>query len=142
MKYNPSFITCIAIVFDFDETLIPDDSFEILLRDCQIDVDSFKSDRIKPLVANGWDNYLARTYCLIQESQQRKTNKITKTRLAELGQKIELCDGVTTMFDRLHQRAKDKEIELEFYLISGGFVDIDRVLILLCNDNFSKLFNQ
>ncbi|MDJ0635083.1 MAG: haloacid dehalogenase-like hydrolase [Xenococcaceae cyanobacterium MO_188.B29] len=126
----------IAIVFDFDETLIPDDSFEVLLRDFQIDVDSFKSDRIKPLVADGWDNYLARTYCLTQESQQRKTNKITKTRLAELGQKIELCDGVTTMFNLLNQRVEDKEIELEFYLISGGFVDIAR------NTSIAKHFKR
>ncbi len=135
-KATKSVSNRIAIVFDFDETLIPDDSFAVLLRDFQIDVDSFKSDRIKPLVADGWDNYLARTYCLTQESQQRKTNKITKTRLAELGQKIELCDGVTTIFDRLHQRVKDKEIELEFYLISGGFVDIAR------NTNIAKHFRR
>ena len=116
----------IAIVFDFDQTLIPNDSFNILLQYCQIDIDSFKRDYIKPLVADGWDNYLARAYCLAQESQQRKNNKITKSKLIELGQKIELCDGVATMFDRLQKKATDNEIELEFYLISGGFVDIPR----------------
>ena len=92
----------IAIVFDFDQTLIPDDSFEVLLRDCEIDVDSFKSDRIKPLVADGWDNYLARAYCLSLESQQRNVNKITKAKLIELGKKIKFCDGVTEIFDLLH----------------------------------------
>lgn len=119
----------IAIVFDFDETLIPDDSFKALLRDCQIDVDSFLSDRVQPLIDDGWDKYLARAYCLVKESQQREESaKITQSKLSELGKKLKLYDGVAAMFDRLQQRVKtiDTEIELEFYLISGGFIDIAR----------------
>ena len=120
---------CIAIVFDFDETLIPDDSFKILLRDCQIEVDSFTSDRVQPLIDDGWDKYLARAYCLIEESRQReKSQRITKSKLSELGKKLKLYDGVEVMFDRLQQRVEaiDTEIKLEFYLISGGFIDISR----------------
>ncbi|MEM8721357.1 MAG: hypothetical protein AAGE84_19025 [Cyanobacteria bacterium P01_G01_bin.39] len=114
-------------MFDFDETLIPDDSFQVLLEYFQIDVDSFINDRVQPLVDNGWDKYLARAYCLVKESHHReKSNKITKSKLIELGHKLNLYDGVTAMFDLLHQRAKaiDSDLELEFYLISGGFVDI------------------
>ncbi len=116
----------IAIVFDFDKTLIPDDSFNILLQDCQIDIDYFNNELVKPLVSDDWDKYLARAYCLIKESQQRKNNKITKSKLIEVGKKLKLYDGVTTIFDRLQQRAKEHEIELEFYLISGGLVDLAR----------------
>ncbi|WP_019503493.1 haloacid dehalogenase-like hydrolase [Pleurocapsa sp. PCC 7319] len=129
----------IAIVFDFDETLIPDDSFKVLLQDCQIDIDSFIGDRVDPLVADGWDKYLARAYCLIKESQQREDkNKITQSKLAKLGKKLELYDGVSTMFERLQQQANTfkTEIELEFYLISGGFVDIPR------NTSVAKYFRQ
>ena len=71
----------IAIVFDFDKTLIPHDSFDILLQDCQIDINYFNNELVKPLVADGWDKYLARAYCLVKESQQRKTNKIIKSKL-------------------------------------------------------------
>jgi len=119
----------IAIVFDFDETLIPDDSFKALLRDCQIDIDSFTNDRVQPLVDENWDQYLARAYCLIKESRQREEGKkITKSKLSKLGEKMKLHEGVVTMFGRLQEQAKklDTEIELEFYLISGGFVDIAR----------------
>lgn len=118
----------IAIVFDFDRTLIPDDSFYVLLKDCQIDKDYLVKDRINPLVDKGWENYLARTYCLVKESQKRTNNKITKDRLTKLGKKIELCKGVSTMFDRLRAKMNqiDSDIELEFYLMSGGFVDIAR----------------
>lgn len=119
----------IAIVFDFDETLVPHDSFELLLRELQIDVDSFISDRVEPLIADGWDKYLARAYCLVKYSQQaEEKEKITKDRLFKIGGKIDLYDRVSEMFDRLQERAKDidAEIEIEFYLISGGFVDIAR----------------
>ena len=100
-----------------------------MLRDCQIDVDSFTSDRVQPLVDDGWDKYLARAYCLVKESQQRKEGeKITKSKLSKLGEKMKLYDGVEAMFTRLQQQVEaiDTEIELEFYLISGGFVDIAR----------------
>ncbi len=118
----------IAIAFDFDRTLIPDDSFHVLLKDCQINVDNFINNRVAPLVADGWDRYLAKAYCLVKESQQRTDHKITKSKLIELGKKLKLHDGVTTMFDLLQQHVKDldPEIELEFYLISGGFADIPR----------------
>ena len=129
----------IAIVFDFDETLIPDDSFKILLKDCQIDVDSLINTRIQPLIDDGWDKYLARAYCLIKESQSREEGeRITKSKLSELGKKLKLYDGVTAIFDRFQQRAKaiDAAIELEFYLISGGFVDIAR------NTSIAKYFKK
>ena len=129
MRSTKSYSSRIAIAFDFDETLIPDDSFKVLLQDCQIDVASFIENRVQPLRDNGWDKYLARAYCLIKESQQRQNgDKITKNRLIELGKKLKLYDEVTEMFDRLRQQAAkiDDEIELEFYLISGGFIDIPR----------------
>ena len=128
----------IAIAFDFDKTLIPDDSFQVLLRDCQIDVDSFYNDRLEPIFAEGWDRYLAKAYCLVKESQQRTDNKITKSQLLELGKKLQLYDGVTAMFDRLQQQILnlDLEIDLEFYLITGGFADIPR------GTNIAKYFKQ
>ena len=118
----------IAIVFDFDETLIPEDSLKVLLRYCQLDADSFVSDRIKSLIADGWDKYIARAYCLVKESQQRSKNKITQRTLIEVGQKIKLYDGVITMFDHLreHLQSIDPTVSLEFYLISGSFGDIFR----------------
>ena len=129
----------IAVVFDFDETLIPDDSFKALLRDCQLDVESFERDRVNPLIDRGWHKYLARTYCLAIESRSRKSkDKITYERLANLGQKLHLIEGVSQMFECLKNRATEivPEVEVEFYLISGGFVDIAR------NTSIAKHFTQ
>ncbi len=117
----------IAIVFDFDETLTPQDSFVALLEACDLDVDDFENNRIPALLEQGWEKYLARAYCLVQASQQR-SDKITQANLIEVGKTILLYDGTEELYERLQQNieAINSEIELEFYLISGGFVDIPR----------------
>lgn len=117
----------IAVVFDFDETLTPSDSFAVLLESCGINSKEFKENRVQALIDKGWEKYLARAYTLIQESQQRKT-KITQDKLIEVGQNILLYQETDTLFERLQQRIQsiDSDVELEFYLISGGFIDISR----------------
>ena len=117
----------IAVVFDFDETLTPQDSFAALLKACDLDVDDFKNDRIPALIEQGWEKYLARAYCLVQASEQH-SHKITQADLIEVGKTIPLYDGTEKLYERLQQKVKaiDPEIDLEFYLISGGFVDIPR----------------
>lgn len=117
----------IAVVFDFDETLTPEDSFQSLLRHLEIEVDAFESERIQPLLDKGWEKYLARAYCLVKESQQRDRN-ITQQDLQQVGQSITLYPGVENLFEQLKMALKEisPQIELEFYLISGGFVDIPK----------------
>ena len=74
----------IAVVFDFDETLTPKDSFAVLLEACGLDANDFADRCVQPLVDQGWEKYLARAYALIQESQQRD-DKITQEKLAQVG---------------------------------------------------------
>lgn len=126
----------IAVVFDFDETLTPKDSFAALLEDCGLDVGDIKN-RVQSLVNEGWEKYLARAYCLVQASGQLD-HKITQDKLAKAGQDIALYEEVDQLFGRLQQKIDqvDDGIELEFYLISGGFADIPR------NTRIAKDFKQ
>lgn len=120
------FANRLAVVFDFDETLAPD-TFAVLLEDLGLDVDAFKQERVKPLINDGWDKYIARAYCLVEESKQRRgEDKITKERLAKVGKNLKPYQGVPEMFDRLRQCASDliSDVEVEFYLISGGFIEM------------------
>ncbi len=121
----------IAVVFDFDETLTPRDSFAALVESCGFDSQDFKTNRVQSLVDQGWEKYLARAYTLVQASRQQD-NKVTQEKLAEVGRSIQLYPGTDTLFKRLQQRIHciDEAIELEFYLISGGFVDIPRNTVL------------
>lgn len=127
----------IAVVFDFDETLTPEDSFKSLLRYLKLDPDAFEAERIQPLLDQGWEKYLARAYCLVQESQQRP-DKITKETLTKVGQEISLYSGTQALCERLEGAVKEisPEIDLEFYLISGGFVDIAK------STSLAKYFKQ
>jgi phosphoglycolate phosphatase-like HAD superfamily hydrolase len=119
---------CIAVVFDFDETLAPD-ALDGLLKFLDIDVEEFRQQQVRPLEAAGWDHITARCYCLIRESHQRSYgDKITRDTLAQFGQQIEPFPGVENMLERLQQRVQElnPDIELEFYIITGGFGDIVR----------------
>ncbi|MEG3850348.1 haloacid dehalogenase-like hydrolase [Microcoleus sp. herbarium19] len=116
----------IAVVFDFDDTLVPD-TVDSLLESLDIDALKFRQERIQPLIDNGWDKILARFYAIIEESK-RQGNKITQEYLAKFGQELAPFDGVPEMFDRLRKSAGkiNPKVELEFYLISCGMVDIAR----------------
>lgn len=117
----------IAVVFDFDETLTPRDSFAVLLENSGFDAEEIKSSKIQSLVEEGWEKYLARAYTTVQLSRQR-SSPITQDTLIKTGQTIQLYEGAETLFERLQDQIHSvgSDIELEFYLISGGFVDIPR----------------
>ncbi len=120
------FANRLAVVFDFDETLAPD-TFALLLKDLDLDVDCFKQEKVKPLTDNGWDKYIARAYCLVEESKRREyEDKITKERLARIGRELKPYPGVPEMFDRLRRCATDliSDVKVEFYLITGGFIEM------------------
>ena len=68
------FANRLAVVFDFDETLAPD-TFALLLEDLGLDADTFKQERVQPLVDDGWDKYIARAYCLVEESKRRSPDR-------------------------------------------------------------------
>ncbi|BDA68569.1 hydrolase [Rivularia sp. IAM M-261] len=116
----------IAVVFDFDDTLVQD-TVDALLSSLGIDPLKFRQEQIKPLIDKGWDKILARFYALIQESK-RQDNKITQEYIAKFGQELAPFDGVTDMFDHLRQRTHElnPKVELEFYLITCGMVEIAR----------------
>jgi haloacid dehalogenase-like hydrolase len=116
----------IAVVFDFDDTLVQD-TVDALLSSLGIDALKFRQERIRPLIDKGWDKILARFYALIEESK-RQDNKITQEYIAKFGQELAPFDGVTEMFDHLRQCAYElnAKVEVEFYLITCGMVEIAR----------------
>lgn len=116
----------IAIAFDFDDTLVPD-SFDTLLESLGIDAQQFRREKYDSLKESGWAGIPARFYSLIQESR-RRDQPITRDHIAQFGQQIQPFDGVPEMFDRLRQTARAivPDVEVEFYLITSGFVEIAR----------------
>ncbi len=118
----------IAIVFDFDDTLAPD-TLDSFLESCGVDPEAFERERVRPLIADGWDPIPAKFFRLIEESRRRAAgDKITRERLAAFGRGLTPFAGAPAMFGRLRERARacDPEIEVEFYLVSSGLGEIAR----------------
>ncbi|MEO0541277.1 MAG: hypothetical protein AAFZ80_10485 [Cyanobacteria bacterium P01_A01_bin.105] len=81
------------------------------------------------MLENGWGGIPARSLTIVEESHRRPAGKkITRSFLTSFGQEISPFPGVADMFPRLHQVAAaiNDSIEIEFYLISSGFIDIAR----------------
>lgn len=125
-KATKHFSNRIAIVFDFDDTLVPD-SFDSLLESCDIDANQFRQEKMQPLINDGWDEILARFYALIEESA-RQGNKIDKKYLLSFGKSLTPFSGALEMFDTLREAARviNPKIEIEYYLISSGMVEVAR----------------
>ncbi|MGB3759919.1 MAG: haloacid dehalogenase-like hydrolase [Rivularia sp. (in: cyanobacteria)] len=125
-KATKHFSNRIAIIFDFDDTLVPN-SFDSLLESCDIDANKFRQERMQPLINQGWDEILARFYTLIDESN-RQGNKIDREYLAAFGKSLTPFDGALQMFETLREAARviNPKIEIEYYLISSGMVEVAR----------------
>ncbi|OKH38647.1 hypothetical protein NIES2119_08605 [[Phormidium ambiguum] IAM M-71] len=73
----------IAVVFDFDDTLVPD-TVDHLLESLSIDHQEFRQQQIQPLVNQGWDNIMARFYALIAEAWSRELGISESQRVVNL----------------------------------------------------------
>ena len=69
-------------------------------------------------------------FATIELSRSSEGGRITRELLQEVGRGIEPYDGVPEMFDRLRRSARAivPEIEVEFYLLSSGFIDVQRAV--------------
>ncbi len=114
----------IAICYDFDKTLSPDDmqTFTLIPSFGMKSEDFWKeSDQIAR--ENLMDKNLAWMYKLIQHSKARGLS-IRKEYFRKIGKEVALYSGVDTWFERMNAYAESKGIELEHYIISSGLKEI------------------
>jgi hypothetical protein len=118
----------IAVVFDLDDTLAPD-TYRTLVESCGLSYPNFKRQYVTPLVRDGWDEILAKCFSLIQVSE-RGGGSITRDHLVQVGRDLRCFEGVPQMFNRVRKAASAlvPGIEVEFYLLSAGLVELARAL--------------
>lgn len=117
----------IALVFDFDGTIVPD-TVDHLLRHCGQDPERFRQTRVQPLIDDGWEGTLARMYALVELSRSSDGPTITRDTLREVGRQLTPFDGVPEMFDAVRRCAGEivEGIEVEFYLLTCAFEEIPK----------------
>ena len=123
-KGTPIIIGKMAICYDFDKTLSPDDmqSFT-LIPSFGVDKDTFWKDSNALAHDNLMDNNLAWMRELVRHSKF-KNKSLKRDYFHEMGSKIPLYKGVTTWFNRVNKYAMSKGIQVEHYIISSGLKEI------------------
>jgi len=118
-------MSLLAVVFDFDDTLLPD-STSALLREHGLDPDEFWSRRVKGLVDEGYDPPLAYLNLLLRlVGPGKPLGELTNTKLRDFGAALDHTwfSGLPGLFEDLRSivgRPQFRDISIEFYVISGG----------------------
>ena len=113
-----------AICYDFDKTLSPDDMQTFtLIPSFGIDKDEFWKAANKLAKENLMDTNLAWMHELIRYSEF-KGKSLKREYFKEIGADVKLNKGVTEWFGNINAYAESKGIELEHYIISSGLKEI------------------
>ena len=113
-----------AICYDFDKTLSPDDMQTFtLIPSFGLDKKTFWEESNALAKDNLMDNNLAWMYQLLNYSRANRL-PIKKEYFNKIGAVVPLYNGVTTWFERMNKYADSKGIELEHYIISSGLKEI------------------
>lgn len=113
-----------AICYDFDKTLSPDDMQAFtLIPSLGMDKKEFWEASNRLARENLMDNNLAWMHELIFLSQAKRKS-IKREYFQEVGRNVPLYKGVETWFDRVNQYAMKKGITVEHYIISSGLKEI------------------
>lgn len=113
-----------AICYDFDKTLSPDDMQAFtLIPSFGIDKNEFWDESNALAKDNFMDNNLAWMYELKRYSEF-KEKSLRREYFNSVGKDIPLYKGVNTWFDRMNKYAESRGIELEHYIISSGLKEI------------------
>lgn len=114
----------LAICYDFDKTLSPDDmqAQGYIQNVYDGDVASFWSECDKLAADYGMDSNLAYMYKMRQEAEGREI--LSRQKLKEYGSRVELFPGVADWFERIRRYGEENGVIVEHYIISSGLKEM------------------
>ena len=116
--------TKVALIYDFDKTLSPDDMQAYgYMEKLGIEAEEFWKMCNDFTVKNQVDNILTYMYMMIKKYNE-KGIKLTRDFLVESGKSVELYDGVETWFKRINEYGESVGLEVEHYVVSSGLKEI------------------
>jgi len=121
----------IAIIFDFDETLV-EESTSAFLKSLDVDVNKFWGETVQELLAQDWDPVPAYMYKMLEYSFNDNNHTITKQSFEKFAKKIKYKSGVKELFANLKDEIKnlDTSANIEFYIISSGIGELIRNTVI------------
>lgn len=117
----------IALCYDFDKTLSPDDMqaqgyIQTVQPEGSDMIGDFWKESNGRATANNMDKNLAYMYTM--KKKARGQIVFTKEKLAEYGSQVALFPGVEDWFKRIRDYGADKGIIVEHYIISSGLKEM------------------
>lgn len=113
----------LAVCYDFDKTLSPDDmQSQGLIQALKKEVESFWNESNQLASDHNMDQNLAWMYKMAKDSRGKFV--FNKEKLKDYGSKVELYPGVDTWFERINQYGEEKGIIVEHYIISSGLKEM------------------
>ncbi|SFC17573.1 HAD family hydrolase [Butyrivibrio sp. YAB3001] len=113
----------VAICYDFDKTLTPDDmQAQGYIQAVGFNVPDFWKEATELSQNNDMDQNLAYMYKMMDEAQGKVL--FTRKKLQEYGSKVALFPGVESWFERIRQYGLEKGVIVEHYIISSGLKEM------------------
>lgn len=127
----------LAICYDFDKTLSPDDmQAQGYIQSLKEKTDDFWRASNDLAFHNDMDQNLAYMYLMVHKSMGKFY--VTREKLKEYGSKVDLFSGVETWFERINAYGKEKGVEVEHYIISSGLKEMIEGTPIA--DKFKKIY--
>ncbi len=130
----------LAICYDFDKTLSPDDmqaqGFIQTVYDG--DVKAFWDESNTLAKTHEMDANLAYMYKMVQESHGRIV--FTRKTLEEYGSKVQLFPGVEEWFERIRSFGAEHGVIVEHYIISSGLKEMIEGTVMAKAGAFEKIY--
>lgn len=129
----------LAICYDFDKTLSPDDmQAQGFIQSLNVDVNEFWQESNSLAKEHDMDNNLAYMYMMATKSYGKQF--LTKEVLADYGSKVSLYNGVSTWFERIRQYGLKQGVQIEHYIISSGLKEMIEGTEMAKNGVFKKIY--
>ncbi|MBO5039681.1 MAG: haloacid dehalogenase-like hydrolase [Clostridia bacterium] len=130
----------LAICYDFDKTLSPDDmqAQGYIQAVYDGDVETFWKECNALATENDMDSNLAYMYKMVDEAQGRLV--FTKKTLADYGSKVELFPGVEEWFERIRKYGAEHGVIVEHYIISSGLKEMIEGTSIAKAGAFEKIY--
>ena len=136
---SESNLPVLAICYDFDKTLSPDDmQAQGFIQSLNVDVIEFWRESNTLAKDHDMDNNLAYMYMMATKSYGKQF--LTKEVLAEYGSKVTLYNGVNTWFERIRQFGLKQGVQIEHYIISSGLKEMIEGTEMAKNGAFKKIY--
>jgi hypothetical protein len=114
----------LAVVFDYDDTLVNGDSTTRFLADHGVDTERFWREEVATLVSDGYETTHAWLALFLEMAGDGKAlGRVTNASLRDFGATLDshYAPGIPGLFGELRGIVGEyRDISIEFYVISGG----------------------